>query len=1273
MCALREAAIGVGHKEHGLAAARWDRQLTDWRIVMGKEMWKYLLVGVAVVGFSGVASGQQLLEFSLDIGSDCELSDPFPTGNEWFDPGDVYGSTHPMVGPADGFKDDQSIFGLLDPDPDDDTGTIVPVGMANPSDYRFYFDLDGHDQLDFELPEDLTTDPRLVERSLYPNSICVVVPDTLILSFDDDGPPGWTGMSVPGGDVPVTVPPTYGNTDELLSVQYPPLGAIPLPYMSETGVHAALQPNPGVERDDDDVDSLDLSEEDCPFWYFSADHEAHLGLDPGDIYLVIAGGGWVLAVDDVMNLGLPDDTDVDAFEFIWAPGPEGKWYLAVLFSVDQDDPDTQLVDESGGLNPQRLYISFLDGTHQAGDDLGADIDALTVKGQGEPPPADPLEFSLDIGSDCELSDPNMDGDERFDPGDVYHSTQIIMGPTEGFKDDATIFGADPHPSITAGTTVPVGFGDPDFYEEYFDLDGHDQLDIELPTDLPDFPRQLKAADYLPTNCVVVPHTLIFSFDDDGPPGWTGVSVLQGDVPVTVPPTYGTTAGWDELLSDTYPPSGAPVAYADEVTVHPALVPNPDNGDDEDDDVDSLDYSEFDCQFWYFTADHEASLGLDPGDIYLVVPGGPPVLAVDDVNNLGISDDTDVDAFEFVWEYDPSGAFYVLAVLFSVDQDDPDTPGVDESGGLVPGNLYISYLDMTYVDLGQLGGNDEEDVDALTVMGDPLEPEPEPEPMIFEFSLDIGSDKELSDPQMDGDEFFDPGDVYTPWQVIWQPEDSWWKNDLNIFGIDPNPVPGVAGSAVPVGQGGPLWYLNYFDLDGHDQLDFDLLELGVTDYPIRVDQLPSPLHCVYEPNDLYWSYDDDHGWGWCGPVPPGGDVPVTSLSPILALTYGSTAQADEVLGAVVQAAIPSAIVTGPIGVANELMVNYSLLLNPDPALPYNYEQEDDDVDSLDAVPETQICNFWYFTADYEGRGGGGAMPLDPGDIYLANPVVGPGPVLAVDNSQLGLLDGTDVDAFEFVLLERPDMPGMGLYLAVLFSVDDDDLLTAVDESGGLWPEEVYVSFMDGMWFSFLILDDDVDALTVYPQDPVKAPNLVPNSPANLPFPPDPPPNGTLSKQANNCVYLVFDEAIAVAPAPGNPVTIEQLIASVPETLGADLGGSFTYTVQTTNVLNDTLKCKENGSVLTTGIGVSVWYRIKPTANLTNAAGVVPVNMFVYDLCTLEGDGDGSGQVLAFDYFTVKNNMFQVTDNRYDLDGSGQVLAFDYFVVKNNMFAAKAPKP
>ena len=37
-------------------------------------------------------------------------------------------------------------------------------------------------------------------------------------------------------------------------------------------------------------------------------------------------------------------------------------------------------------------------------------------------------FSLDVASDTELSDPNKDGDEGFDPGDVYRGdiTPIVV-------------------------------------------------------------------------------------------------------------------------------------------------------------------------------------------------------------------------------------------------------------------------------------------------------------------------------------------------------------------------------------------------------------------------------------------------------------------------------------------------------------------------------------------------------------------------------------------------------------------------------------------------------------------------------------------------------------------------------------------------------------------------------------------------------------------------------------------------------------------------------
>jgi hypothetical protein len=424
-------------------------------------------------------------------------------------------------------------------------------------------------------------------------------------------------------------------------------------------------------------------------------------------------------------------------------------------------------------------------------------------------------------------------------------------------------------------------------------------------------------------------------------------------------------------------------------------------------------------------------------------------------------------------------------------------------------------------------------------------------------------------------------------------------------------------------------------------------------------------CVYEPRYLYWSYDDDMAPGWCAPVPPGGDVPVTASSPA-GMVYGTTAMADELIGATVVPAVPSAVVTGPFGVASELMVALRLLANPDLG-----EHEDDDVDSLDAYtmqPTGQGCPYWYFSADHEARWGPpGAAPLDPGDIYLGNHPLVPGPVLAVDNTQLGVPNGTDVDAFEFVVLPMPDYPVLAL--AVLFSVDEDDPQTPlVNESGLLNPNAVYVSFLSPMAVpppEFLVLEDDVDALTVYPQEPVKAPNLIPNVVGNI-YPPEPWPDSTLPKEINNVIYLVFDEPIAIGAAP--PVTIQQLLQSCPELLGPDLALNFTYTVLTSNLPNDTIKCKENGAVLAN----QTWYRLKPTASLTSVGGV-PCNPFVLDLVTLQGDANNSCRVTTADYTTVKAHMGERNDNRYDLNGSERITTADYIVVKNNMGRRCPPKP
>jgi len=364
------------------------------------------------------------------------------------------------------------------------------------------------------------------------------------------------------------------------------------------------------------------------------------------------------------------------------------------------------------------------GTAAGGVLLSGWHDCSNVICEEQPPSEEPLlEFSLDIGSDTELSDPYMDGDEVFDPGDVYSWVSPPLTPPgrNGFKDDAQIFGVDPTPDPLIPSRVPVGNvtsppNDPSqWYPNYFDLDGHDQIDIYLEEYIPPEEPLPVPIPQQPSNCIHEPIFLYLTFDDDQAPGWMQVMPVppNGDVPVTAPSPvgllYGMTLAQDEVVSAVLPIGGpwpvpAPPVnpFRNEVGVHVSMAPNPDNGEMDDDDVDSLDIVPHmpdgqACPFWYFTADHEASMGLDPGSIY-VMPGGP-VKVIDQVIHLGLVDnpatqiieDADIDAFEFTWLAEDEGAPPVLAILFSVDEDDPLTPGVDESGGLNPTVLYASFM------------------------------------------------------------------------------------------------------------------------------------------------------------------------------------------------------------------------------------------------------------------------------------------------------------------------------------------------------------------------------------------------------------------------------------------------------------------------------------------------------------------------------------------------------------------------------------------------------
>jgi hypothetical protein len=166
--------------------------------------------------------------------------------------------------------------------------------------------------------------------------------------------------------------------------------------------------------------------------------------------------------------------------------------------------------------------------------------------------------------------------------------------------------------------------------------------------------------------------------------------------------------------------------------------------------------------------------------------------------------------------------------------------------------------------------------------------------------------------------------------------------------------------------------------------------------------------------------------------------------------------------------------------------------------------------------------------------------------------------------------------------------------------------------------------------------------------------------------------TLPREKNNEIKLVFSDVIS---DPGStPLVITEIDG------GADVSSDFDYSFD-----GNTLYALENG-VTVARLSDRTWYRVKPATALA-------VQDFTADLCTLRGDADDAGhpsqQVLSFDYFEVKNNMFYspghmsddcsttppqtVNCGRADLDGSGQVLSFDYFVVKNNMFHSKPTKP
>lgn len=347
-----------------------------------------------------------------------------------------------------------------------------------------------------------------------------------------------------------------------------------------------------------------------------------------------------------------------------------------------------------------------------------------------------------------------------------------------------------------------------------------------------------------------------------------------------------------------------------------------------------------------------------------------------------------------------------------------------------------------------------------------------EDMLTLFSADIGSDTEISDPKGDGNEYFDPGDMYPKYQGTPLPSVAPWSDDSLIFAHDPNPVPYPPFNPAPVSSGQPPFPLQpiFFDLDGSDLVQFSLQ--GMTYGPGSPSIARFSDSCVFEVEYFYVSFDDDGGEHYASALP---SAPVNSSSPVLGAIFSESGSMDEMKEYNLDP-YPVASVFYEDTIFSETLIHSNFA--PDPLA---INDQDDDVDALDMITTVGSytpCTEWYVSVDHEAAYNHPSVPtpyLNPASIYQVTPS---GPVDVVNSTHHGLLDGTDIDAFEFGWLW--DSTEVRYGLALIFSVDDDDTLTVEDESGGLNPRRIYYSFLDGNYdtLSTNLFMDDIDALALW---------------------------------------------------------------------------------------------------------------------------------------------------------------------------------------------------
>lgn len=355
------------------------------------------------------------------------------------------------------------------------------------------------------------------------------------------------------------------------------------------------------------------------------------------------------------------------------------------------------------------------------------LDSIPLPLQYSPTYHPRIEFSLNIGSDAELSDPNQNGNEVFDPGDAYlMNGPFMVSAQNGVKDDAAIFGFDPAPDpFNPASAVPVGSG---LFQPglYFDLDGMDNMQTSL-LGLSYGPG-VPSISYFADSLVFLAEYLLISYDDDQPLNWAGSNAVpvNSQSPLAFD-TYGRTSKADEVIAVDMDPYNVPSfpftidSLWSEANIHPNLAPNPDLDEQRDNDVNALNYfpNQYIDGHFYFSVSHEATFNhpivfgaLNPGSVYQLLGVGNFVEVVNPVVHLGIADGVDLNAISFGWVFDSIQARLGLALLFSVDMDDWTTPQ-DESGGLDPSVIYFSFLDGTHREFSSTSFRD--NIDAITIV------------------------------------------------------------------------------------------------------------------------------------------------------------------------------------------------------------------------------------------------------------------------------------------------------------------------------------------------------------------------------------------------------------------------------------------------------------------------------------------------------------------------------------------------------------------------------